>query len=228
MPDFIAQNKRVYNAIASHFSSTRAWLWDDLRPFADFVHEGDRVLDVGCGNGRLYQLFADREIVYTGLDQSEALIAIAQKKFPSAHFVVGEMNSLPWDDNTFDVVFCIAAFHHLPDDASRLRALGDMKRVVKPGGTIAMLNWNILGEWGREKIANGKWKVESHESDVLVPWRDDTGQSLGERYYHGFGLADIAELAAATGLTVLESYYIKRGEKSTAEAGENMVTIFQK
>jgi SAM-dependent methyltransferase len=138
------------------------------------------------------------------------------------------MTTLPFPDDTFDVVFCIAAMHHLPDEAGRAAALLEMKRVVKTGGAIIMLNWNVLGEWGREKIASGKWTSIGPGNDVLVPWKDDSGESLGERYYHGFSLSEIEHLAAATGLVIIENYYIKHAQPSTLTDGENIVTILKK
>ncbi|MBM4177706.1 hypothetical protein FJ208_02810, partial [Candidatus Gribaldobacteria bacterium] len=50
----IDQNKQVYNKIAYDFSNTRNYLWQDILPLLDYSKKGDKVLDLGCGNGRLF------------------------------------------------------------------------------------------------------------------------------------------------------------------------------
>ena len=60
--NFIKQNKEVYNKIAKLFSKTRKFLWYDLEPLVKYTKNGDKILDLGCGNGRLYQLFSDLSI----------------------------------------------------------------------------------------------------------------------------------------------------------------------
>ena len=95
----------VYNNFAQEFSSTRQHLWDDLKPLAKYTRNGDKVLDLGCGNGRLYQLFTDKSIHYVGLDQSEELIKKAQEKFPEVDFSVGDMLELPFPDDRFDIIY---------------------------------------------------------------------------------------------------------------------------
>ncbi len=99
------QNKDVYNRIAKYFWHSRQFVWDDLKPLARFVKAGDRVLDVGCGSGRLVRLFEPLRVTYVGLDQSEALLTIAKQQFPNLEFVLGDMGQLPFPDASFDQVY---------------------------------------------------------------------------------------------------------------------------
>ncbi len=101
----IEQNKDIYNNIAAHFSSTRAFLWRDLESLVRFVKEKDRVLDIGCGNGRLYQLFVNLSISFTGVDISERLVKIAKERYPNCVFEAANMTWLPFADKKFDVIF---------------------------------------------------------------------------------------------------------------------------
>ena len=157
----IEQNKNVYDRIASLFAQTRKYLWDDLKPLKKYMRHGYRVLDIGCGTGRLYHLFKDFQgIEYTGLDQSEKQIAEAKKDFPQNTYVVAEMTDLPFNDCSFDIIYCIAAFHHLPDEKYRLKALHEMKRVSKSGHYIIMTNWNLYSKSAQKNVGSGKWEVE--------------------------------------------------------------------
>src|SRR3989338_7438836 len=140
MSDYINQNRETYNKIANHVSGTREYVWQDLKPLKAYTKDGDRILDVGCGNGRLYQMFQDLSIAYTGVDQSEGLITLAREKFPAGKFDIAEMTHLPYADQSFDIVYCIAAFQHMPTQETRLKALAEMKRVLVPGGYIALTN----------------------------------------------------------------------------------------
>lgn len=225
--DFISQNKDVYNAIASYFSDTRQFVWDDLKGFSEYITPGDTVLDIGCGNGRVYQLCENLQVEYTGLDQSEELISIAKKKYPSVRFDVGEMTNLPYKDASFSIIICVATFNHLPDVDSRLKALSEMKRVLKSGGIILMTNWNVLSDNAQKYIDKGKWEiVEQNRQDVLVPWLTPIGEKLpGSRYYHGYELAELFELFIKTDLIVEQQYYARKGKRSDKTEGHNIVSI---
>lgn len=225
--NFISQNRDVYNTIASYFSSTRQFVWDDLKDFSQYITKEDTVLDIGCGNGRVYQLCENLQVAYTGIDQSEELIAIAQKKYPTVHFDVGEMTKLPYEDASFSVIICVATFNHLPDRESRLKSLREMKRVLKPGGIILMTNWNVLSENAQKYIDRGKWEiVENNRQDVLVPWLTPIGEKMpGSRYYHGYELPELFDLFTDTGFIVEQQYYSKKGKRSDKNEGHNIVSI---
>lgn len=224
--DFIEENKKVYNAIASHFSATREVLWDDLKDLKPFTEPGDAVLDIGCGNGRLYQMFADLSIHYTGVDQSEGLIVKAREKFPGAEFVVASMVELPLPDASFDIIYSIAAFHHLPNDQLRLQALSEMKRVLKPGGKIIMTNWNAQSNWAQTKVQKGDWTIGEDPDHFIVPWKNSKKEVKGLRHYWLLTPEHLKNLAGEAGLQVEDMYYVSRGEKVEVHRGMNLVSVF--
>jgi SAM-dependent methyltransferase len=89
-----------------------------------------RVLDVGCGDGRLASLYAAPEVVC--VDASAAAVEQASARGLDAQ--LGDARELPFADGSFDVVTCSHMLYHLPDPD---RALGEFVRVLRPGGRFA-------------------------------------------------------------------------------------------
>lgn len=105
------------------------------------VGVGVKLLDVGCGPGLAAQLAAQAGAQVAGLDAAEASLAIARERTPAGDFRGGEMEDLPWADNTFDVVTSFNAFQYAADVVNALR---EARRVVKPRGRVAMAVWGRL------------------------------------------------------------------------------------
>jgi ubiquinone/menaquinone biosynthesis C-methylase UbiE len=228
----IAHNRVVYDAIATHFSATREYTWSDLLPLAEYTKDGDSVLDLGCGNGRLYQMFAKKQVQYTGVDQSQELLKIAHEKFPTAKFVVGEMSKLDFAGETFDSIYCIAALNHIPGREFQLQCVKEMYRVLKPGGKLLMTNWNLFSQTAQAKAREHGWVIEPDSDDlgidIMVPWKDSSGKILGERYYHGFTAEELQELCMTAGFTCVDQYYSRKGEHVSIHEGGNLVSILKK
>lgn len=219
--DFTLQNRDAYNTVASAFSSTRSFLSEDLLVLQEYVQSKDTVIDVGCGNGRLYQLLAEKQVEYIGVDQSEELLKIAREKFPAGRFLLREMTNTLLPENIADTVFCIAAFHHLSTEASRVKTLQEMKRIVKPGGALVMLNWNLYNNWAR-----GKYQGDER-GDFQIPWKNDKGTVLAMRYYHGFMLEELHDLADQAGLLIQKQWYLKKGEPASIGTGDMIFSVFR-
>jgi SAM-dependent methyltransferase len=105
------------------------------------VEAGTRLLDVGCGPGLAAQLASRRGASVAGLDAAEASLEIARQRTPEGDFRAGEIEDLPWPDNTFDVVTGFNSFQYAADVMNALR---EARRVVRPGGRVAMVVWGRL------------------------------------------------------------------------------------
>jgi SAM-dependent methyltransferase len=96
---------------------------------------GLRIVDFGCGSGANTVLLADRGAHVWGIDISEDLLRLAQRRLAvnsrqGATFIAGSAHDMPFPDNSIDLVFGIAILHHLDLDlVSR-----EVRRVLKPGG----------------------------------------------------------------------------------------------
>lgn len=222
-----------YDAIAGEFSASRTALWPEMRRFLDFVKSGDRVLDLGCGNGRAYRLFEGVAIEYEGLDASEKLIALARREVNDllATFRVGSMIALPYDAADFDAVMAVASLHHVPSREYRLAALREAHRALKPGGHLLMTNWDRWKpRYAKEHLTAVFRKLigrSPHDfGDVLIRW--DRGPSKVMRYYHAFTARGLARLCRTAGFEVVDSYHVAKGVRVPWWKGDNIVTICRK
>jgi SAM-dependent methyltransferase len=103
------------------------------------VHAGTRLLDVGCGAGRALRLAADRGADVSGLDAAPGLLAYARRRVPGATIIEGELQRLPFPDDSFDVVTGFNSFQYAADPVEALR---EAKRVTAPGGRVLALVWS--------------------------------------------------------------------------------------
>jgi SAM-dependent methyltransferase len=100
------------------------------------IQRGERVLDIGCGAGVFLQLAAQRGAQVVGLDASEALLALARTRLPAdADLRCGDMQFLPYADESFDLVTGFNAFFFGQDIVAALREAG---RVARPGAPVVI------------------------------------------------------------------------------------------
>ena len=106
--------------------------------------ESPVVLDLACGTGDLTKAMAERGWQVTGLDISEEMMAVGKTKCgslrPQPTFVSGSAEQIPFDDASFDVVtiaFGLRNFDH------RAQCLAEIRRVLKPGGRLAVLEFAV-------------------------------------------------------------------------------------
>lgn len=102
------------------------------------VRPGMKVLDLCCGQGNVSADLLERGFRVTGLDFSPVMLDLARKRAPGAEFVEGDAQNLPFEDGSFDAVVSNFGVCHIPDQP---RALSEIKRVLKAGGSFAMTNW---------------------------------------------------------------------------------------
>lgn len=102
------------------------------------LEPGWRVLDIGCGVGAFLGLVAQRGGEPHGIDAAEALVGLARERLPDAELRIGEMEDLPWADDSFDLVTGFNSFFFANDLVAALREAG---RVAKPGAAVVIQVW---------------------------------------------------------------------------------------
>jgi ubiquinone/menaquinone biosynthesis C-methylase UbiE len=211
----LSNNKLLWNNIAEKFELTRHRTWD-LEPLAGYTKSGIKVLDLGCGNGRLYEILKDKKVEYTGIDISENLVNIAKAKYSScaspshAQFIVGDGIKLPFNDHSFDIIYSIAVFHHLPSKTLRFQFLKEAKRVLKKDGKIVLTVWSLwqrkyfklLVKYSLLKLL-GKSKLDW--GDLYIPW-----QNQHQRYHHAFTKKELKKLFIKSEFSIEKSESQKR------------------
>jgi len=186
-------NKKTYNEVAEEFYQTRRKYSPELEELKSYIKAGEKVLDLGCGTGRLYEIFKDKNIDYTGIDFSENLIKIAKEKYGD-RFIVGDILSLPFPDKNFDSIWSIAVLHHIPSDELRKRVLTEIKRILKPSGRVIITCWKIKSFFRK---------------DIFIPFHGK------KRYYHVFTRRELKKLFEKSGFKIEESRFLKRNNKKT-------------
>lgn len=120
------------------FNTTHKMFLKEIDPF---IKQGSNVLDIGCGTGRLAYRLLDlgRDMNIHGLDISEEMIGAAKSKPQNrwVDFKVGDVEELPYEADTFDIITCAHSFHHYPDQK---KALTEMHRVLKDGGKLMIID----------------------------------------------------------------------------------------
>jgi SAM-dependent methyltransferase len=113
------------------------------------LEPGQRVLDIGCGVGVFLALVAEHGAEPHGIDASETLIALARERLPEADLRVGDMESLPYEDDTFDLLTGFTSFFFANDMVAALREAG---RVAKPGSPVVIQVWGAHGRCSLDAI----------------------------------------------------------------------------
>jgi len=101
---------------------------------------GAAVLDIGCGSGYFAQLIVSRGCRVTGFDASEPLLQIASRRVPTAQFHRGDMQSLPFEDATFDIVTGMNSFQYAAEPKA---AFIEARRVLKRGAQLFAATWGL-------------------------------------------------------------------------------------
>lgn len=134
--------RKMFNRIAPRYESTMAGRHSDRMKKAvlrRLGHDVDGfVLDVGCGPGLLLRTLADQypQLHLAGLDIAPEMVKVAQGRLGErADIRLGESESLPWPDASFNYIFCIDSFHHYPNGK---KVIHEFRRVLTRDGHLLL------------------------------------------------------------------------------------------
>lgn len=144
-------NGRVAQAVRKHYDSLAA---DYDSRWPDYVggsvsetlcrldlQASDRLLDIGCGTGVLLEAVRRHQpdAVLAGIDISPGMIEMARKKLGSdAELTVADVEWMPFETASFDVVVSTSSFHYWPSPSI---GLAEARRILRPGGRLVITDW---------------------------------------------------------------------------------------
>eukprot|EP00903_Cladosiphon_okamuranus_P021891 g20124.t2 len=151
----------VYDTIAPHWSHTRYKPWPKVEKFLNDLPPCSLVADAGCGNGKYLGCDAAGGTLL-GSDASVNLLRVCKERLPEAEVLASDCMRLPYRSGMFDAAISIAVLHHFSSEARRLRALSELRRLLRPGGRVLVYAWAIEQEQDSRRSFAAQ--------DVLVPW----------------------------------------------------------
>ena len=107
---------------------------------------GQRVVDVGCGDGALVEALAKAGYVAEGVEPGADAIALARRRAPHLSFQQSGAEQLPLGDGCFDVVAMVNSLHHVPPPLMQ-RAIAETRRVLKPAGLFVVIEPGVTGSF---------------------------------------------------------------------------------
>ncbi|XP_045930473.1 alkylated DNA repair protein alkB homolog 8 isoform X1 [Micropterus dolomieu] len=173
---------RVYDAIASHFSSTRHSPWPRVCHFLSSLPPGGVLADVGCGNGKY--LGVNPEVIAVGCDHSSALVQICAERGFQAF--VSDALCVPLRTASCDACISIAVIHHFSTQERRLAAVRELVRLLKPGGRALIYVWAFEQEYNkqRSKYLRDQNKEHPESNSPTENTSEDSQQPYGKSSIH--------------------------------------------
>ena len=226
-------NRRFYEDHALAFADSRPRLYSGVKRILALISPGARVLELGCGDGKVARALAANSKIaaYLGLDLSPIMLdrARAGLPYPSGTiapeakrsgggaegwgFALADLTSPDWPralpPQPFDWILAFAIFHHLPGFTARVQILRTLADHLASGGTFVMSNWQFTrSKRLQQRIvpwsALNLAEADVEPGDYLLSWERNNRRGL--RYVHVLGETEARQMAQAAGLIVVEVF----------------------
>ena len=150
------------------------------------IGAGDQVLDMACGSGLALELARARGAICAGIDASERLTAVARHRNPGSDVRVGDMNKLPWANDSFDVVTSFRGIWGTTPEAVK-----EASRVLRPGGRLGISVWGHItaspGAWALAPFLLAALPKVEYQAAMVALGRP----GVGEQVLSDAGFADV-------------------------------------
>ena len=212
-------NERVFDRIAESWYRVRHWplLRNELEEVAA-MWRGGRLLNVGCAHGPDFLAFRQGFELW-GVDSSPAMLRLARryaaKQELYVNLALADAGFLPFPEDAFDRAISVATYHHIEGAEARVRALTELRRVLKPGGEVFLTVWN-----------HGQPRFWLRPREQLIPWRLKEGTVY--RYYYLFSYGELRTLLVRTGWEVMRMYPEKSYRFPVKAFSRNICVLMRK
>jgi len=207
--------KRYSDIMVTYEELSRSYIHWRVRPWnITKLMSGKYVVDLGSGHCVQGSSVIDRgKSVYTlCLDLSPSMLSLGKERFKDLmlEFIACDATAIPLRDKSINALLSIAALHHLTIN-ELMRALNEIKRVVRKGGMILITTWSPWqSRFLVRLIAMYLMKlldIRINPREFLIPWRSKSRKLL--RYYILYSLDELSSIMNRLGLKVISSGYFK-------------------
>lgn len=186
----IQNQQQVWNSIAKDWNKFKTTTDPKVEKF--MKKSKGNLLDLGCGSGRNFN--SNTKATIYGIDFSQEMIKYAAKRakklgIKSNLLIHDIITKLPYKNNFFSNVICIATLHCIEGKNNRIRILKELKRVLKPNVKLLIKVWNKN---------NRKFKNKGKEK--LIRWTNK-----GSRYYYFYEAEELENELKNTGFKIINS-----------------------
>ena len=210
----LALNQAFYDGRAASFAASRAQPQPGFERILAYLPQScQRLLDVGCGEGRFGRFLQAHQPVerYVGVDFSAELLVIAQAQMEQGQFYQCDMTQPGFlaGLGKFEVVVCLAALHHIPGKQNRQRLVEEMAGCLTENGRLILSTWQFLNSQRQQRKVRdwseiGLSPADVETNDYLLTWQRG---GFSYRYACMIDEAETAELAQACHLKILHQFH---------------------
>jgi len=201
---------RPFDEIADSYDRLRGKAWSNALSYLP-VKPFSMILDLGCGSGSNSVYLASKGLRVIPCDISFRMIcllrskALRRKVYDLIDPLVAEATMLPFRGKVFEYAIAIASLHNLPFKASRIKALTEIKRTLKPKGLLLLTVW-AFHQYKFPRLRKFKELLLLLRDPLssFVPWKHRGAEVL--RYYHFYRRSELIEDLRRGGFKVLDAY----------------------
>jgi len=212
------KSEKTWDKIAKSFDTTRKKPWDICLDYIRNLPKNSIVADFGCGNGRhLIPCAKHCKKVY-GLDISKELLDIVKRKVEkqninNVELIHSNLIKTPLKDQSVDSVIFIATLHNIKKRENRIKALTEVKRVLKKDKTSMISVWSRWQDKFRKEFLKKIFQIKNKNEygDIDIYWRQH-GLNI-PRFYHLYSKREFEKDIKKAGLEILEIKSVKLSSK---------------
>jgi len=226
--DFMIRSDEIAEGYDDVFTTRHPLFTYDLKVLARWFDRPGRLLDLGCGTGRVMLDFGRRGFEVTGVDLSPGMLRIARRKLDEAglagaKLLKEDLLDLPAErlNPPYDYAVCLLTLGYIQGHENRVRAVRQAAALLRPGGEYVFHVWslyyNLLSlhlPWILTGLA--RWAVGRGEVGDQILWKY---RNIYWMYMHAFRLKEIEKLVRDAGMDLAEVGYINRKSDGPLEGG---------
>jgi SAM-dependent methyltransferase len=212
-----------YDNIADDYDSKRKKPWIPLKDFLFFLSKNrytfkGNCIDLGCANGRHFEIFKNSNNKIIGIDNSSALLKLALKRLKSSkqyskielnriQLILADLKFIPIRTHSIQNVFSVATIHHVKEQQERAKVIKRLFDLLQEDGYLLITVWRIWHKRVKKhfiidwvKRINPRYKHQQKRvglkefGDKYVPWTFTRKNETFYRFYHFFSKKEIKKL----------------------------------